>query len=169
MLLGKNSVRKGVKMMRIFKYLFVLSLVAGLLYGCNKDEVKDVPANAPTEQNSNQQAGENVTDQVPFNFIEFSLDVDYSATESYEVEYENKKNGIEAKLKDERNNEKIQGDEAYTKLEPLFKQLTFDSTTPNDEVIEQVIKVFQITEDFQSIEVEVEFTDGTEKEFKRLK
>ena len=157
--------------MRIFKGLLVFSLVAGLLYGCNKNDNKDkdVATNAPTEQNTNQQAGDNVTDQVPFNFLEFSLDVDYTATESYEIEYENKKNGIEAKIKDERNNEKIQGDEAYTKIEPLLKQLTFDSTTPNDEVIDQVIKVFNITDDFQSIEVEVEFADGTEKEFKRLK
>ena len=72
-------------------------------------------------------------------------------------------------MKDDRNNERIQGDEAYTKVEPLLKQLTFDSTTPNDEVIEQVIKVFNIKDDYQSIEVEVEFADGTEKEFKRLK
>ncbi|AHN23466.1 hypothetical protein FCT18_15270 [Lysinibacillus sphaericus] len=155
--------------MRIYKNLLVFSLATGLLYGCNKDEVKDVPANAPTEQNTNQQAGENVTDQVPFNFLEFALDVDYSPTESYEIEYENKKNGLEVKLKDDRNNERIQGDEAYTKVEPLLKQLTFDSTTPNDEVIEQVIKVFNIKDDYQSIEVEVEFADGTEKEFKRLK
>ncbi|WP_409367068.1 YusW family protein [Lysinibacillus sp. 38-6] len=156
--------------MRIFKGLLVFTLVAGLLYGCNKNEEKDVATNAPTNQNTtNQQAGDNVTDQVPFNFLEFSLDVDYTATESYEVEYENKKNGIEAKIKDERTNEKIQGDEAYTKIEPLLKQLTFDSTTSNDEVIDQVIKVFNITDDYQSIEVEVEFADGTEKEFKRLK
>ena len=80
--------------MRIYKNLLVFSLATGLLYGCNKDEVKDVPANAPTEQNTNQQAGENVTDQVPFNFLEFALDVDYSPTESYEIEYENKKTGL---------------------------------------------------------------------------
>ncbi len=140
-----------------------------ILYGCNKDEVNDVPANAPADQNATQQTGETPTDQVTFNFIEFSLDVDYSATESYEVEYEDKKTGIEAKLEDDRKNEKLQGDEAYTKLEPLFKQLNFDSTTPNDEVIDQVIKVFNIEDNYQSIEVDVEFVDGNEKEFKRIK
>lgn len=140
-----------------------------ILYGCNKDEVNDVPANAPADQNATQQTGETPTDQVTFNFIEFSLDVDYSATESYEVEYEDKKTGIEAKLEDDRKNEKLQGDEAYTKLEPLFKQLNFDSTTPNDEVIDQVIKVFNIDDNYQSIEVDVEFVDGNEKEFKRIK
>lgn len=151
------------------KLLLAVSLVTVILYGCNKDEVKDVPANAPADQNASQQTGETPTDQVTFNFIEFSLDVDYSATESYEVEYEDKKTGIEAKLQDDRKNEKLQGDEAYTKLEPLFKQLNFDSTTPNDEVIDQVIKVFNIDDSFQSIEVDIEFVDGNEKEFKRIK
>lgn len=151
------------------KFILVISLMTVILYGCNKDEVKDVPANAPADQNATQQTGETPTDQVTFNFLEFSLDVDYSATESYEVEYEDKKTGIEAKLEDDRKNEKLQGDEAYTKLEPLFKQLNFDSTTPNDEVIDQVIKVFNIEDNYQSIEVDVEFVDGNEKEFKRIK
>lgn len=139
-----------------------------ILYGCNKDEVKDVPANAPADQNGTQQTGDTPTDQVTFNFLEFSLDVDYSETESYEVEYEDK-NRNRRKIRGWSKNEKLQGDEAYTKLEPLFKQLNFDSTTPNDEVIDQVIKVFNIEDNYQSIEVDVEFVDGNEKEFKRIK
>jgi len=151
------------------KFILAIPLMTIILYGCNKDEVKDVPANAPADQNATQQTGDTPTDQVTFNFIEFSLDVDYSATESYEVEYEDKKTGIEAKLQDDRKNEKLQGDEAYTKLEPLFKQLNFDSTTPNDEVIDQVINVFNIEDNYQSVEVDVEFVDSNEKEFKRIK
>lgn len=156
-------------MMKNMKVLLVVPLVVGLLYGCNKDKVKDVPANAPVEQSASQQANSNATEGMTYNFTEFSLDVEYSATESYEVDYENKKTGMEAELKDDRNNEKLRGDKAYAKLEPLFKQLTFESTTPNDEVIEQVISVFHIADDFKSIEVEVKFVDGTDKEFERLK
>ncbi|WP_231744986.1 YusW family protein [Lysinibacillus sp. F5] len=151
------------------KFLLTISFMTVILYGCNKDEVKDVPTNAPANQNGTQQTGDTPTEQMTFNFLEFSLDVDYSATESYEVEYEDKKSGIEAKLQDDRKNERLQGDEAYTKLEPLFKQLNFDSTTPNDEVIDQVIKVFNIEANYQSIEVDVEFVDGNEKEFTRIK
>lgn len=153
--------------MRI-KFFMAILFTTITLYGCTKEKAQDMPTNAPVQQN-NQQVGDTATDQVPFNFLEFSLDVDYSATDSYEAEYENKKSGIAAKLQNTRNNENLQGDAAYTKLEPLFKQLTFDSTTPNDEVIDQVISVFHIEEDFQSIEIEVEFVDGNEKEFKRLK
>lgn len=148
-------------MMKNLKLLLVVPLVAGALYGCNKNEVKDVPASAPVETN--------VAEVAMFTFTEFSLDVEYSATESYEVDYENRRSGMEAEIEDDRSNEKLRGDEAYTKLEPLFKKLTFDSATPNDEVIEQVISVFPIGDDYQSIKVEVEFEDGTKKEFKRIK
>lgn len=154
--------------MRI-KFFMAILFTTIMLYGCTKEKAQNMPTNAPIQQNMNQRVGDTATDQVPFNFIEFSLDVDYSATDSYEAEYENKRSGIAAKLQDTRNNENLQGDAAYTKLEPLFKQLTFDSTTPNDEVIDQVISVFHIAEDFQSIKIEVEFVDGNEKEFKRLK
>lgn len=39
-----------------------------ILYGCNKDEVKDVPTNAPANQNGTQQTGDTPTDQMTFNF-----------------------------------------------------------------------------------------------------
>lgn len=155
--------------MKNLKLLFAVPLVAGALYGCNNDEVKDAPENAPVESNTEKQENENTAKTAIFNFTDFSLDVDYSATESYDVDYDNERTGMEAELEDDRNNEKLYGDEAYTKLEPLFKQLTFDSTTPNDEVIDQVISVFNIADDYQSIEVEVKFEDGTEKEFQRIK
>lgn len=156
--------------MKNLKHLLVVPLVVGALYGCNDEEVKDAPADAPVESNATQDENNNATtESTLFNFTNFSLDVDYSVTESYEVEYENDKSGMEAELEDDRNNEKLRGDEAYTKLEPLFKQLTFDSTTPNDEVIDQVISVFNIADDYESVEVEVKFADGNEKEFKRMK
>ncbi|KOS67161.1 hypothetical protein AEA09_15035 [Lysinibacillus contaminans] len=156
--------------MKNLKLLLAVPLVAGVLYGCNKDEVKDVPENAPVEEtNTEKQKNENAAKSTLFNFTEFSLDVDYSATESYDVDYDNERTGMEAELEDDRKNEKLYGDEAFTKLEPLFKQLTFDSTTSNDEVIDQVISVFNIADDYQSIEVEVKFEDGTEKEFQRIK
>lgn len=155
--------------MKKLTFLLTVPLIVGALYGCNKDEVKNISVDAPVEEDAAQQVNENATEINSFAFTQFSLDVDYSATESYEVDYENKTSGMEAELEDDRNNEKLRGDQAYTKLEPLFKQLTFDSTTPNDGIIEQIIAVFHIAEDYQSIEVEVKFVDGTEREFKRMK
>lgn len=155
--------------MKNLNVLLAVPLIAGVLYGCNKDEVKDVPEKAPVESNTTQEENNNAAESALFNFTNFSLDVDYSTTESYEVDYDNEKSGMEAELEDDRNNEKLHGDAAFSKLEPLFKQLTFDTTTSNDDVIDQVISVFNIADDYNSIKVEVKFEDGTEKEFERIK
>lgn len=155
--------------MKNLKLLLAVPLVAGVLYACNNDEVENTPENAPVESDTEKRGNGNAAKNAVFNFTDFSLDVDYSATESYDVDYDNERTGMEAEIEDDRNNEKLYGDEAFTKLEPLFKQLTFDSTTPNDEVIDQVISVFNIKDDYQSIEVEVKFADGTKKEFERIK
>lgn len=155
--------------MKNLKVLLAVPLVAGVLYACNNDDVKDVSNNTSVESTNEKQVNENAAKNAVFNFKEFSLDVDYSATESYDVDYDYERNGMEAELEDDRNNEKLYGDKAFTKLEPLLKQLTFDVTTPNDEVIDQVISVFNIADDYQSIEVEVKFDDGTKKEFERIK
>ena len=155
--------------MKNLKLLLAVPLVAGALYGCNKDKVEDVPPTAPVESNATQPENKNGAEATLFTFTEFSLNVDYSATESYDVEYENKTSGMEAELDDDRKNEKLHGDKAFTKIEPLLKQLTFDTTTPDDEVIDQVISVFKIEQDYTSIKVEVNFDDGTKKEFERIK
>lgn len=149
--------------------MFAVPLVAGVLLGCSNNEVNDVSQNTPIESNTENQVHDNAAKNAVFNFKEFSLDVDYSATESYEVDYDYERSGMEAELEDDRKNEKLYGNEAYTKIEPLLKQLTFDSTTPNDEVINQVISVFNIADDYQKIDVEVKFQDGTKKEFERMK
>lgn len=149
--------------------MFAVPLVAGVLFGCSNNEVNDVSQNTPIESNTENQVHGNAAKNAVFNFKEFSLDVDYSATESYEVDYDYERSGMEAELEDDRKNEKLYGNEAYTKIEPLLKQLTFDSTTPNDEVINQVISVFNIADDYQKIDVEVKFQDGTKKEFERMK
>ena len=148
-----------------------ISLLFGTLYGCNdKEDIKDVAKDAPVEQQSgNTNNTEQGATNAPYNFTHFDLDVDYSPTESYEVDYENELEGAEAKLEDDLNNHKHHGDEAYGILQPLFERLSFDATTPNDEVIKEVISVFSLNEDYTNFELEVEFADGTKKEYRDTK
>lgn len=163
-----------------------------LLAACGNDdeEVKNEPNNAPTEQNedtvdngattNNNTATDNgTTDEAnnkavsnantDFNFTHFSLDVDYSATKNFEADYENEQSGVEASIEDEVNDEKVYGDEAYTRLEPIFKGFTFDAATAEDEVIKEVLNAFDLKEDYTELELEVRFADGTEKEYHKQK
>ncbi len=157
-----------------------------LLAACGNDdeEVKNEPTNAPTEQNEDAvdngtTSNNGTTDgannnavtnaNTDFNFTHFSLDVDYSMTESFEADYENEQSGVEASIEDDVNNEKVYGDEAYTRLEPIFKGFTFDASTAEDEVIKEVLNAFNLKEDYTDLELEVRFADGTEKEYHKQK
>ena len=184
--------------MKNMKWLAIpLSLL--LLAACgndNNDEVTNTPENAPTEgttdnngttnndttNNNNNNAnndmnGEGATNgnntvtnaNNSFDFTEFSLDVDYSATQDFEVEYENDESGVEASYKDDVNNEKLYGNDAYGKIESMFKSFTFDKNTSEDEVISEVLKAFNVPEDYQQFDLEVRFADGTEKEYYKVK
>ena len=97
------------------------------------------------------------------------MDADYSMTESFEAEYENEQSGVEASIEDDVNGENLYGDEAYARFEPIFQGFTFDQSTPDDEVIAEVLKGFDLAEDYQDIEIEVRFADGTEKEYHQRK
>lgn len=173
-------------MMKKTKWLAVpLSML--LLAACGNDEedVTNAPEDAPTEQegnttNTNDNNGTNTNDNTgnngtvsnanpSFDFTHFSVDADYSMTESFEAEYENEQSGVEASIEDDVNGENLYGDEAYARLEPIFEGFTFDQSTADDEVISEVLQAFDLAEDYQDIEIEVRFADGTEKEYHQRK
>lgn len=156
------------------KLIRITILATMFLVACNddKDEVTTAPESAPTEQddtntstNTNTTTNSTTTTDAPFNFSSFSLDVDFPGMETYEVDYDNEATGVEASIKDDRNYVKLTGDDAYSQLERLFRQFTFDATTPDEEVIKEVLTLFSMADDYQSVEIEVRFADGTEKEY----
>ncbi len=51
-------------------------------------------------------------------------------------------------------------------LDAKFKNLKIDADTSEKEVISEVERVFAI-QDASRLEVEIEFSDGTEKEYKK--
>ena len=171
--------------MKHVKWL-VIPLSLWLLVACGdeNDEVTNLPENAPTEgtANNNDTAnngttnnGETANDTTAtnghnkFQFTHFSLDVEYSATKSFEAEYENETSKVEASYEDEINNEKLYGNDAYSKLEPIFQSFKFDQNTADDEVIAEVLQAFNLAEDYQNLELEIRFGNGTEKEYRKGK
>ena len=175
-------------MMKKTKWLAVpLSML--LLAACgndnDKEDVTNAPENAPTEQdgnttgtndnngtNTNNNTGNNETvsnANAAFDFTHFSVDADYSMTESFEADYENEQSGVEASIEDDVKGERLYGDDAYARLEPILQGFTFDQSTSDDKVIAEVLKGFGLGEDYQDIEIEVRFADGTEKEYHQRK
>lgn len=156
-------------MKKLTLYTTVIFLLLNLA-GCNTDDenVSEVPQDVPVEENQTKsQNGTNQTTDSPFHFTHFDLDVDYSENQDYDVDYENERESMEAEIDDDKGNNHLKGEEAFNVLRSIFEQLTFDQNTPNEDVISETIKAFNLDEDFQKFELEVQFTDGTEKEYKR--
>lgn len=149
--------------------LFALPLSLLLLAACNNDKEAKVTTTEPVNANTQTEANTtNVASEGAFNFTEFSLDVDYGINDSYEVDYEQERDRVDASIED-RNNNKITGNEAYTKLEPIFKSFTFTSASTDQDIVAEVLKAFDLDENYTEIEVEIHFSDGVKKEFKSKK
>lgn len=154
-----------------------LALVMSILFilqGCNGDE-----AAAPPPENVSEEQGEDqVTDyQVDpndtgendggymFDFTSFDLDVEYPGNKSYEVDFENDGDGLEAKVEDDLSNETYHGNDAFAVIFPVFEDLSINPSMAERDVITKVITFFNLSNDFTKFELEVEYSDGTKKEY----
>lgn len=122
--------------------------------------------NTSNEGSSTQTEGNQTSNEGTLPFRSFELDVDYDRFTSYEVDYDIDEDGIEAKIDDEINKKVVKGDKAYKEIQAYFKQLTFNETTADSEVIEEVLKVFNLKSDYIKFELEVTFNNGIEKEYR---
>ena len=96
------------------------------------------------------------------NFTEFDLEVDYSPTVKYEASLEKDVDGFEARIED-------RGNEAFDRLNPILEKLNFDATTPNEQVIDEVLTAFGLENNFTEFDLDVLFKDGTQKEYRLIK
>lgn len=139
-----------------------------VLAACNDDEVTNAPDSAPTEQEGSNTTVTTSSD-APFNFAKFSLDIDYDATTSVEVDYSNESSGVEASYKNDKTNETLTGNTAYHYLEPIFEGFSFNAASSQDEVIDEVIRAFNLDTNFNELDMDITFDNGTEVEYMRQK
>lgn len=177
------------------KHVLLLTILFSMfiLFGCNNDDdkVTNPPNDAPVEnenanQNTNQTGLDDRTNDVDDNqatddanqngmqsgskihFTSFDLDIDHPDNKEFDIDYENDADGMEAEVKDTvKGNEHLQGDDAFNRIRPVFESFTFDKNSPDDEVISQVLKAFDLDDNFIEFELEIDFEDGTKKEYLR--
>lgn len=133
--------------------LLVVALLLGACGDANKVEGSSTPEEAETD----------------LGFTSFELEVDTvdhkGAIEAY-LEMNGSK--IEAEYVNRIEPQKLKGDKAYDELKPLLKDLGLTKEMTKDEVIENVSKAFEV-EDYTKFDLEVEYSDGEEKEYKDTK
>nr|WP_254178065.1 MULTISPECIES: YusW family protein [unclassified Planococcus (in: firmicutes)] len=108
---------------------------------------------------------ENIGGKV-FGFTEFELEVDYTDQDNaLQVVYLEDRDRVEAGYEDKMANETLSGNDAFDKMKPLLSELQLDVNMADEEVISQVMEVFSVDQDYESLELEVTYPDGNEKEY----
>ncbi|HBQ76734.1 MAG TPA: hypothetical protein DD663_07775 [Exiguobacterium sp.] len=142
-----------------------------MLAGCGNDEastdkVEDGSTNSNTTDDTMQDKDtvtKNADTDYGFNSLSIEADVE-GDNDAIDISYDRDNDGTEAEYRYK--GEQKQGDDAMTELDAKFKNLKIDADTSEKEVISEVERVFAI-QDASRLEVEIEFSDGTEKEYKK--
>jgi len=104
-----------------------------------------------------------------YNFRSFELDIDtVDQHDAIEASYEKEKIGYEAVYVNKLADINVRNAEALNYLEPIFSSLNIDPTTPDTEVIQRVSEAFGGV-DYTDFELEIEFKDGSEREYRSTK
>lgn len=170
-------------MKKIFLFIALMALTLVVVAcGTTKDDdnkvendpVVDTDGNTGTNSDQTENAGNQEDMQSKMDeldYTEFNLSVDYADQREYEAELEkNSDNSIEAEIDDSINNVKKKGTEAFDELYPLVKQLTIvQETTKEEEAINEILKVFNLEDNYSEFDLEITFKDGTKIEFEDKK
>lgn len=148
--------------------LFAMSF---MLAGCGNDEtstdkVEEGSMNSNTTDDTMQDKDtvtKNADTDYGFNSLSIEADVE-GDNDAIDISYDRDNDGTEAEYRYK--GEQKQGDDAMTELDAKFKNLKIGADTSEKEVISEVERVFAI-QDASRLEVEIEFSDGTEKEYKK--
>ncbi|UTR16052.1 YusW family protein [Salipaludibacillus sp. LMS25] len=96
-------------------------------------------------------------------FYEFALDVAYSEGE-YEVEYKYNDGHPEAEIEDSRagSDVKMSGEEALNELGSILPELAVTADSSDDHVFEAVINAFELADNYEELEVEIDFFNDSD-------
>ncbi|WP_162800285.1 YusW family protein [Oceanobacillus zhaokaii] len=150
----------------------LLLTISFLLIACGDNDEVQNPVNnnqQGTENNTNNN-GENdnvnETAESAYSFNSFNLEADIENTEdAIEVDYNKEMNETEASYEDRLQGIQLAGDEAMQELDSIFSGFDFDKDTANEDVLSSVLSAFNVPDDAINVELEIEFTDGTEKTY----
>lgn len=121
--------------------------------------------NKVKEVAENQEDMKSLMGELPF--YEIDVEVSYGHDKEFEIEIEHHSNGdVQAEFEDELNGEKISDDlEAFNYIYPKVKNLNISKEMDKQTIINEVLKTFDLADDYKKIEIEFEFDDGTELSF----
>lgn len=128
----------------------------------NAEDNTNNASNAEDNTDTNAE-GDSMMDQMKAIAIEeIEIEVEYADHKEYEAEIErdsHSDDGYEAELEDDLNDEYLKGQDAFDKIYPMVKKLDIDENTSKDDAIKQVLEAFDLPDDYEEIEIEIDLWD----------
>lgn len=99
-------------------------------------------------------------------FSEIEVEIDYPNDKEFEAEIEKDSHGhYKAKVEDELNNYYVTGGEAFDFIYERIKHVNITLHAEKDVIINDIIEAFNVDSDYDKIEIEITFHDGTKIEY----
>ncbi|WP_067724737.1 YusW family protein [Oceanobacillus damuensis] len=112
--------------------------------------------------------GDNGTLEADYPFVSFDLEADFEGTEdAVDVDYEMDGENTEASYVDKLQGIQLSGNDAMEELDSIFSSFAFDKDSSEEEVMNAVVDAFNIPQDADKVELEIEFMGGTEREYNK--
>ncbi|RDW22094.1 YusW family protein [Oceanobacillus chungangensis] len=110
------------------------------------------------------------SDMAKLDFSEIDLEVSFGEQKEYEAEINYDNSGfIGGQVDDEINNEHLRGKAAFDSIYTKVKNVTISKDTNKRDVIDQILKSFDLPADYIQFDLEIILNDGTELEYLDLK
>ncbi|MFX3673562.1 MAG: YusW family protein [Paenisporosarcina sp.] len=156
-------------------FLFFTVLILG---ACSVDN--DADENSTKDETNNNTNNDleytkhgqdpNATPGATFGFTHFDLKVDFtSPDDQLKVLYRNKMNATDVEYSNGATGEQRKGSEAFALIQPMLENVSIDENTSEDEVIQKIIKAFDINNDYTSIDATFTFLNGDKKEYNQMR
>ncbi len=149
-------------MKKIYSSLIVFFMV--LLAACNQDNTApDNPKINEMSNDANHEQNEMVEKIESLPFYKFELDVEYQNDMDVSIELERNPSGnIDVEYEDARNDIRSYGKEAFDLLYPKLKNLSIDNNASEEQAVNEVMKVFELDENYLELELNIIFHDSTQ-------
>lgn len=129
----------------------------------NGDENSGSGENDTEEQSENGSSSENWYEDLDFQSID--VNADYADGE-YQAEYEYNDGNPEADIDDSRGGEDIEmeGQEALDELSSILPEMNIEESSSEEEVQQAAVEAFSLDDNYDELEVDVEFPNDEETE-----
>lgn len=101
-----------------------------------------------------------------FGFTELNIEAEYPEQDDpVEIDYSEDRDNVFAEYKNPLTGDDASGDDALNLMEQSLQKLELTADTSEEEAITQIVEAFGLEENYESIEVEVRYPDGEDKEY----